>query len=538
MELEKLYNNETVLAIREFIVDFQAIFPGLLSEEELINRIITNMKHNIDFNADLDDKVMGEFSNGKVFIRKDIKEKGQVLFHEMIHVITHGNFVKEFGYINFIEGIVTLAEEMYVRYKGIKMPVDRRNVNGYIPTFVREINFVKDGELLRAFIKDPAGIYKLFLPKLLKYKLPFGNSDDDYFFELRNIARCNENIVLMAKNRCSDQEICPSIKRLEEDILDQYISSVIVGNEKFNGDKYLMLYNMQLYPNIMKFIDGFNEFISNGLISSIDINKCGKLGVFYSLCSNDTSADIRNINVDVSHFTNNELEWLASRVFGFSNYLYDSQELIDVDVDIDKLFDEIDYYNEVMPIYRQIMEGIICGDIDIDSIRNCNLRRSKISDNSYSAFEYLLNIEKSANERLLEVIFGVLGDKLGIYCLEDNEGIKVIRNGEFFYYPNDSISFLTRIMVCKSNYSELIYNYMKKYSDCDVIYCDSVIEMDIEDFSGCDINIFVLKGTDLFKVKLSLVEGSIKEEVSLVKFMDNGKSLFEKDTSNKLKLED
>ena len=92
MELEKIYNKETCVAVREFIKDFQAIFPGLLSEEELINRITKYMKHNIDFNADLDERVMGEYTKNQVFIGKNVKEKGQVLFHEMIHVITDGEF--------------------------------------------------------------------------------------------------------------------------------------------------------------------------------------------------------------------------------------------------------------------------------------------------------------------------------------------------------------------------------------------------------------------------------------------------------------
>ena len=43
------YNLETKQAIKDFIEDFMGIFPGLLSEEELLRRITSNMHKNIVF---------------------------------------------------------------------------------------------------------------------------------------------------------------------------------------------------------------------------------------------------------------------------------------------------------------------------------------------------------------------------------------------------------------------------------------------------------------------------------------------------------
>ena len=69
MKLNKLYNSETVFAIEEFILDFQAIFPGLLSREELLQRITTNMKNNIIFNASFsDENVSGRYANSTVYL--------------------------------------------------------------------------------------------------------------------------------------------------------------------------------------------------------------------------------------------------------------------------------------------------------------------------------------------------------------------------------------------------------------------------------------------------------------------------------------
>ena len=130
MDLLNKYDERTTKAIWEFIEDFQAIFPGLLSKEELIMRINTNLK-SINFEADLDDKTLGRYVNNNILINKKVFEKGQTLFHEFIHVITDGAFLQNKDYKNFIEGMTTLAEEKYMQYKEIKKPKYRRNINFY-----------------------------------------------------------------------------------------------------------------------------------------------------------------------------------------------------------------------------------------------------------------------------------------------------------------------------------------------------------------------------------------------------------------------
>ena len=327
MELNKLYDHDTVCAIEEFILDFEAIFPGLLSREEILKRITTNMKNNIQFNASFsEENVSGRYANSTVFISKNIKNKKQVVFHEMIHVLTQCDFIDDFCYRHFIEGITTLAEEMYVKYKGTNNGKNKRNVNGYIPAFVRQLNFIKDGKLLEEFIKDPNQIYKLFYSKVYRYNLCFGRDDKDFQREMECIARKNENIVLMAKKKCSDQSINPVVKELEEDILEQYLTSVYSGLEKFNSSKLVALYNMQFQPNILKYIDFFKELLSQNIISEDDIKECEKLGIFYSLVESGLSID--ELELRVYDFTKSELDFIASMVFGYSLYIYNDQELL------------------------------------------------------------------------------------------------------------------------------------------------------------------------------------------------------------------
>ena len=68
------YNLETKQAIKDFIDDFMGIFPGLLSEEELLKRITSNMHKNIVFDATLGENIAGQYKGNQVFVSKDTKD--------------------------------------------------------------------------------------------------------------------------------------------------------------------------------------------------------------------------------------------------------------------------------------------------------------------------------------------------------------------------------------------------------------------------------------------------------------------------------
>ena len=141
MDILSKYDERTQVAIKEFVSDFLNIFPGLLTEEELLRRINDNLE-TIVFEADLDNNISGRYVDRKILINKKIVDKSQTLFHEFIHVITYGKSLKNLKHKNFIEGLTTLAEEKYVKFKKIKLPRAKRNVNAYVPTFVSQFNFI------------------------------------------------------------------------------------------------------------------------------------------------------------------------------------------------------------------------------------------------------------------------------------------------------------------------------------------------------------------------------------------------------------
>ena len=451
----------------------------------------------------------------------------------MIHVITQCQFIDEFPYRHFIEGLTTLAEEMYVKYMGIKVSKKRSNVNGYIPTFVRELNFIKDGRLLEEFIKDPNKMYRLFFSKVYKYNLCFGRDDKDFQREMKSIVRKNEKIVLMAKNKCSDQIINPLVKDLEEDILEQYLSSVYSGEEKFNTNKLIGLYNMQLQPNILKYMNFFKDLLSQKMINEDDIKECGKLGIFYFLTESEFLID--DLKLSVYEFTKSELDFIASMVFGYSLYVYDDQELLFDEIDIEKLYEEVEQYEDLMPLYRVIIQEVLNKGLNLDEIKNCYIKRCSLQKESFEMQALLRDIPKSKEELLLDAIFGGNRDGVGVFALEDDEGIKTIRDKAFFYFPVEASTFIEFCKQREGLNCDLLYNYLIKYEDFDALYVDRTVDNDIDCFGVYSITMFAQKGTDLFKINFSLVDGKINENIEIINFLDSKRSLFEKDTCEKLK---
>ena len=533
----KKYNVETIEAINNFIDDFMGIFPGLLSKEELLNRINNNMHHNISFNMELEENIAGQYTNNAILISKDVTDVRKVLFHEFIHVITNCKFIREFKYHNFIEGLTTLAEEMYVDYKKIDKK-KRRHVNGYIPTFVRQLNFVKDGKLLEEFLVNPSDIYKMFYPEVMKFDCPIGHGDKDFRVFFERIARKNESIVYMANAKCTDDIINGNISDLETDILKQYHIGVHLGVNKFDSKKLLELYNMQLQPNLSDYLEVLHFLKGEGKISDNDILECGKIGLFY-LLSSSGEFDISNLNIDEEELNDSELNYIASKIFGFYDILYNHGNLLndfdtdDVEESLDKLFELQSEYEERLPIYRDLVREAIRGNLDLDSVKNSKLRRSENPKESSRMSDYLLDKPKGHID-LLEAVFGFLKYN-PTFILEGNDGVDLVYNSDLFYYPIDIVSL--EEMIEKSNviHKNNLINVFRNFSDQQILVC-SEFEFDLEYFIEYPFKIYLYDGSFLNRVGFQNKGESVECNFKQISFIEEGRSLFEKDTLEKFKI--
>lgn len=533
------YNLETREAIKNFIDDFMGIFPGLLSEEELLRRITSNMHKNIDFKATLGENIAGQYKDNQVLVSKDTIDVRKVLFHEFIHVITDCLYVREFEYHNFIEGLTTLAEEKYVEYKKIDMK-KRRHVNGYIPTFVRQINFVKDNRLLEMFLTNPSDIYKLFHPEVMKFDCPVGHSDKDYRVFFNRIARKNESIVHMARAGCTDDIINGNISDLESDILKQYHISVHIGETKFDSKKFLELYKMQLQPNLGDYLEVLILLRREGTISDQDILDCGKIGLFY-LLNESKDFNILDLNIDVEELDDSELNWVAGKLFGFYDIIYNHSDFLDefngdnVDDFLDRLFEEEAEFQERLPIYRDLVKEVLRGNLDLENVKNSRIRRSGYSKETSRTADYLLDKPKSAADLLKMVLGGI--DVIPTYVLESDDGIDLVYNNDMFYYPLDIVTIMGIMDVYKFRNKEYLMNVFRNFSDQQILVC-SEFDCDLEYFDEYPFKIYLFDGAILTRVGFENKDESIECKFKEVEFMEDGRSLFTRDLKDKLIVKD
>ena len=529
------YNLETKQAIKDFIEDFMGIFPGLLSEEELLRRITSNMHKNIVFDATLGENIAGQYKENQVFVSKDTKDVRKVLFHEFIHVITDCLFVREFEYHNFIEGLTTLAEEKYVEYKKIDMK-RRRHVNGYIPTFVRQINFVKNNRLLEMFLTNPSDIYKLFHPEVMKFDCPVGHSDKDHKVFFGRLARKNESIVHMARAGCTDDIINGNIADLESDIVTQYHVSVHIGEEKFNSKKFLDLYKMQLQPNLSTYLDVLKLLRREGSICDQDILDCGKLGLFY-LLNDSKKFDVSEMDIDVDDLDDSELNWVASKMFGFYDLVYNHSDILgdyegdDVETFLDLLFEEEREYEDRLPIYRDLAKEVIRGNLDLEKVKDSRIRRSELSKGTSRTSDYLLDKPKNAAD-LLQMVLGT--NYSPTYILESDNGIDLVYNNDLFYYPMDIVSIEEIINKSEVSNKEALINIVRGFSEQQMLVC-SEFDCDLEYFGEYPFKIYLFDGAFLTRVGLENKEKSIECNFKQISFMEDGRKLFEVDVKEKFK---
>ena len=200
-----------------------------------------------------------------------------------------------------------------------------------------------------------------------------------------------------------------------------------------------------------------------------------------------------------------------------------------------RVFEEVSEYEDLMPLYRVIIEEVLNKGLNLEDLKKCNIRRCSLQKESFEMQALLRDVQKTREELLLEAIFGENRDGVGVFALEDNDGIKAIRDSAFFYLPVEASTFIEYSRQREGLNCDLLYNYLMKYEDFDTIYVDSTVDNDIDCFGVYSITMFAQKGTDLFKINISLVDGKINEKIEIISFLDEKRSLFEKDTHEKLK---
>ena len=516
------YNDVSIEAIKKFIDNFFSVFPKLLSENELIERIVFNLEKNIEFDCNLDN--MGGFYNPnekKICISIDSTDKERTLFHEFIHVITYSNFLEKIEYRNFVEGLTSLAEEKYFNYK--KSPDRINRVNNYMYEFVKQLDFVSNGELLEQFLINPDNVYKVFLYNNILFDIN-DIDEDDYKKKFELFCELNDKVIEEYNDEYCDTEIYNSVISIEDMILEQYYLRVAIGKEKFDLNKLIDLYYRQIYPNI----DSFFAFVDNMIkMNEISENDLIKYNVFYN------SYLLYKNNMDIDEFKNikfgvREIEWIAAKIFGYSCFI-DSDVYIgdfgcdlDMNISINDLPKMEEFYKNNVPVYTKLIEFILDDNINIDDIINCNLR---VGGNVKSS-TYVKNILDEGNWYYRYYNIGKFScdSKIDYFILEEDNNIKYVFDEKNIYFSIDYYSLIWKIR--SSNIFDSLHEFFIRYEDSDCIYVNCNFRDDILDNDNCQVVFYVLKDGELYKISMVIKDNIFYEDINKVDLSEDFNKLF------------
>ena len=272
IETEVYYNEETNNIFKTFVKEFQYLFPGILTDEEILARLKANIRESIKWESIPKDKngkfIAGGFSGRYRNVRlnklyydslEDKEIMRAVIFHELIHALVINNpydyGIDHYRYegSNFVsESIVTVMEEEYIK-KILKKKYLR--VNDYIPIYTHELMTIFGDDLIKQYIKDFKYIEPLF---------PKDDEDDIPGSTYLSTLTCYiDKVYYGVKDKYEEIDVFYCSKTAELQIaciLDKYLSSnILTEEEKF--EKIIALAETQETPDFNLFQEIMHKHI-------------------------------------------------------------------------------------------------------------------------------------------------------------------------------------------------------------------------------------------------------------------------------------
>lgn len=391
------YDDFTKRIIYQYIVDFQKLYPGVLSDEELFARLTANIKHNIRlFKRDEFPGLSGAFfpSKHEVVLLDSLVEDGELtpkakatLFHELTHALVINNpfdsridsdYVENSNFI--VESIVTIMEEDYTRE--ILNIHDGLRVNSYIPTYARELRSIFGNELIKEYIVKFRDISRLFeeisddsFMGAYSIESELFNQIDQIYYAIKG-KDDNVNIEFMSHN----------IELGIATLLDKYLTK-----NKFSDmdalEKIVSLTKLQNHVNFDLYQSMIEKHVSDkSLIEDNPFAKALYFGNRKIIDPKDISSDseLAELLIKLENFR-------ASRLFGANHYEVEDSEMY-----------ELPTYNESKYVHYQTNKYLYRGLLEL-------LEKGFITSDDMNHFHRLERVVDSTEEELLD-----LRDELGL----------------------------------------------------------------------------------------------------------------------------
>lgn len=479
-QLLKIYNEETTNYLLRFINEFQEYFPNILSNEDLIERIKTSLKHNIDFivftkdnkkyskeefeSLDFKPPVFNLKADFSIYERKislsayaDQESLDCMFFHEMIHAIS--TLYSSFGpYIylseeykdpnlsvkntdGFNESIVSLFEERLRRkkynFKGSK-------VNGYIPNYARALEIIFGEDLFKNYIELYTNISTLFQDKNAPSYIDVGYED------LYSIINPLAKIYSSCGMRGSICDYDVDLLNMQIDLsIDKILYKYFENNnlsDKEKLDKLSRLFELQETPNLDLYQEMINKFIKDKSL----LKNYGSLKYF----TNDKNIEDNKI-----------IRFLALKYFNFDT----------------KNYTNINQFLSTQSLYIGLTRLILNGELNIESIYNI-----KSLDNRMDTMDYSLKTKE-------ELLYGYFKTEPNSnrYIINDSMIMEDYYDYTYIYRKINKNVLINRIKLSLdyNEDSELMLNNILNYVSS-LNYDELYVNLDILDFPDDDITIY------------------------------------------------
>ena len=495
------YNEETLQIFDQFAKDFIKLYPDLLSYDEIIIRLKANIKEDILFTDEMRNGISGYFNpiEHKVAIKKGMKEleTKAVIFHELIHSLVESNpfefhddsylfdesysedetdyYQEEYGAVvsSFMtESITTIIQEDYEK---TILGLNRRRVNGYIPTYARQLRAIFGNEIINEYIGKYKDIRTLFkYSKIGDEKISIDNmcSSIDEIDTLIKDGKSNEasiessnieiNIAHLLKNYLSNNNLSDEnkISIIENLVKEQiftdfdYIKNII---EKVIDDKSLIKNS-----NIVNYIYNVNSSNYESLVNQIVHNSL----------NNNKEIDDEEIR-ELVRLRIKYDDYNIMKYFGFTDFSYDSKNkkyTYDVENNM-KFLNNKEYYITLYDLSNEI------------SLDNITSIKGTKKNNKENIIKKLKNGSKE-EELVLngeDLILGSIFGKTSCLKLSSNEEV-------YYILLKDTIEVKRQMTIDKA--IELYISLMNDHTGLKEGYKLAIEELKKLSLQGID-NVFV-----------------------------------------------
>ena len=426
-EISKLeFDEYTKKAIYRFILEFEYMFPNILSEEELIKRISNNLSTSITLD-DLDGvafpdelDVAGYYNPNtkRIYIDKNLYSgvEDSVLFHEFLHCITIKDTKDPDLESDFLtETFVSLMENDY----DVAVNNSKKRSNNYITNYAKQLKIIFDDELYNVYINNSRDISPLF-----DY---YPVSEYDNKTILHNFVLLFNTINKEIKSG-KDTDLLRYANSIFEFNLALMLENYLKNNPKLSNydkcKKINELFNIQKDPDIDLYEYMINKYHNNETLLNQfpdlryikDGIEVGKLDYFTKeKCENFNMAKVYGFT-DIQDYKNNQM-FVDKNVFysypssyykdllKYENYykvIYELKNHHNIDL---VGYDLFEVYPEYQDISDSIREEMLVG-ADFNNSTLYNYRRRNLQDHQFMLKavrdDQTLFIEKSVGIDIFE----------------------------------------------------------------------------------------------------------------------------------------